>query len=142
MCSGYLSLETHPNHAGVIRLFTSTALPQPPKGHDGGLIRYIARFSDVMTARMNIHEELHRRLLDVDYGSYRSDMLEAIAKIDALELRHSSVWIDPGLDETSLQCLKRLVEKMHLVHQQRDRRWQMVGAGAVGLLLFGLLIIM
>ena len=139
MRSGYLTVETHPQHRDVVRLFVSERQPQPPEGHEGGVIRYIGRFHDVVTARMNAHNALRWRLIDIDHASYRSTPVEAIAEVDALELRHQRVWLDPELDGEAQ--LEARMATLHQRHQLQDRIWQIVGAMAVGFLLFQLLVV-
>jgi len=133
MDQGYLLLETHPEHPGLVHVRTSTqvSLTPPPN------LRFAARFRDIDAALMHFHEGLRRRLVDLDARLYRADITEAIAIADAIDLEHRRVFIDPAIagDPRLDANLAR--------RRSRHRRWDLIfngiGLAALALLLFRVL---
>ncbi|MEZ5594020.1 MAG: hypothetical protein R3F53_26310 [Gammaproteobacteria bacterium] len=72
-------------------------------------IRYIARFRDIDAARMHFHNALSRTLVDIDSGLYRVPLADAIATIEASDLRHERIWLDPDLPASTLQQVQALI---------------------------------
>ena len=139
MKNGYITIETHPDHPGQIRVITSDIQPEPPTGIDGGTIRYIAGFNDVATAQMHVHEALKRKCEDIDARRYHAEIVEAIAAAESVELRHERIWMDPALDESALAAIKEKVNKSHQRHRLIDRIARIVGGIAVALLIMRML---
>ncbi|MCP3869403.1 MAG: hypothetical protein GY703_15130 [Gammaproteobacteria bacterium] len=125
MKTGYLRLETHPEHPGLVRFLISDDAPDPTSGQSGNTIRYIARFNDIEAALMHVQNALHRSLMDVDNRLYRVDLPEAIAVVEADELRHKRIWMDATLSDDELQQTRCLTE----LHKSRKRRWDKVWKG-------------
>ena len=139
MYNGFITIETHPNHPGHIRIIKSDVTPTPPVGIDGGTIRYIARFSDIDAAQMHIHEALRHQCEDIDARRYRAEIIEAIAAAESVELKHERVWMDPSLDEATLSAINQKIDQSHNRHQLVDRIARIVGGIAVALLIMRLL---
>lgn len=140
MESGYLYLETHPDHPGLLHLVLAGIAPIPPKGAAGGIIRYVARFNDGATAHMRVQSALRRRLVDIDAGIYRVELADAMAAIEAEELNHRRVWLDPDLDEVTLARMAEQAARRRQRRRTLNRVWQAVGAaGLVWLVLSFLL---
>ncbi len=136
MRPGYLYLETHREHPGMVRIVVSTRSPEPLR--DSGeptRIRYIARFKDVDTGRMHFQNALHRHLVNIDEGLYQSSISEAIAAIEADHLDHTREWVDPSLGAEEYRRMSAISAKWRHRHARSDRLWRMVGAGAVTLLI-------
>lgn len=137
MHGGYLLVETHPTHPGLVRIREADQAPTDDAAAPGPQVRYAARFDDVAAARMHAHERLRRRLVDVDGGLYRSDPLTAVAAVEAIALRHRRIYLDPDLAREP-----GFAEAVaaHRARQARiGRIWQAVGAAAVLLLILKLL---
>ena len=131
---GYLYLQTHTEHPGMVRFRTSPTEPDPERPEQGASIRYIARFNDIDAALMHVQNQLHRRLMDVEARLYRSGLAEAMAVVEADNLTHQRRWIDPTLDEQDL----RQMEQLAAAGRERERRWGRIWQG-VGYLFLALL---
>lgn len=138
MHRGYLLVETHAMHPGLVRIREAEAAPADRVGNGGPRVRYVARFDDLDAARMHAHERLRRGLVDVDAGLYRSDPLTAVAAVAAVDLSHREVYVDPALaDDPALAA----TIAAHRARQQRvGTTWRLVGAAAVLLLVLKLLL--
>ncbi len=136
MDQGYLYLETRPEQPGTVRLHHSDT---PPARHGAGYangIRYVARFSNGLVAQMHVHNTLKRKLLDLNTRVYQVELAEAIAAIEAEDLKHTRVWIDPALDTAVLQQID-IFMLANQQHQQRtDRLFKIAGGIGIALLLF------
>jgi hypothetical protein len=73
MKTGYLYLQTHPDHPGMVRFLTRDTMPDtdPASDSHAPAIRYVARFSDIEAAQMHVQNSLHRQLVDIDTHMYR-----------------------------------------------------------------------
>ncbi|MET0010135.1 MAG: hypothetical protein ABW109_19915 [Candidatus Thiodiazotropha sp. 6PLUC4] len=127
MKTGYLVLETHPDHTGMIRARIRAELPNTQDSEEGSTIRYIARFDDVEAALMHLHNELNHKLVDLDSRLYKADIAEAISAIQADELRHQQVWIDPSIDDQLIAKIEAQTTKLKKRHNIQNRIWMMVG---------------
>jgi hypothetical protein len=144
MRAGYLTLETHPAHPGLVRLRGLEAAPPtpapPPADGDAPTLRFAARFSDLDAALMHFHSGLRRALVDLDGRLYRAPLGDAVAVAEAIELPHRRVFIDPALAHD--QRLANTVETLHRRHRRWDRFFNAVGIAALVLLairaLFGI----
>ena len=132
---GYLTVETHPEHKGVIRLAKHNYRPHTPDGAAGGHISYVARYNDIDAAMMHVHEVLKRRLVDLDHHLYRTDLVDAIAAAKSRVLAHRDIWIDPDLD----QIVRERIDTRVAYHKERQARWNrimvIVSKIAIGLLI-------
>lgn len=138
MHGGYLLVETHPTHPGLVRIREADQAPADAASAPGPRLRYAARFDDVSAARMHAHERLRRRLVDVDSGLYRGDAVTAVAAVEAISLSHRRIYLDPDLAREP-----RLAEAIaaHQIRQARiERIWRAVGLAAVLLLILKLLL--
>lgn len=138
MQSGYLYVETHDTHPGLVRLGMSEQMPDP---REPGMrhVRHITRFNDVETAMMHAHELLRRRLEDLDSRLYRCDLFQAVAAVESLGLKHRRVYLDPNLDKDSLERIRILTRERVSSRRRRARFFQMIGYLAALLLLLQIL---
>lgn len=135
MNSGYLYLETHTAHPGLVRCLILDRMPST-EGKSGTAVRYIARFSDIEAAQMHFQNSLRRTLVDIDNHLYRADLATAVAAIEADDLRHEKIWMDDGVDSEEVRAL---TESFNAKRQRRDAAWRLVGMVALVLLLLSLL---
>lgn len=139
MSSGYLIIETHPDHPALIRLVCADRYHDPEPDVGGGRPRYVARFDDIEAARMHLHEALHDALIDLDNGLYRSDLATAIGEAEAEGLRHRRVWLDPDLGAATIERTARAELDALARRARRARFWSWVGRIALLLLIAELL---
>lgn len=142
MHHGYLAVETHRKRPGMIRLFSAERSPAPerPDPHQPR-VRYVARFNDGTAALMHAHEFLKRRLIDPDTRLYRVSLERAIAAVQAIELRHRQVYIDPELDEESRMLIDVERAGLQRIAARRRRLFETIGYIGIGLLLFNLFVL-
>ena len=133
---GYISVQTHPGHPAQVRLLLADRQPATDASPDGARVRYIARFGDGDAALMHAHEFLHRRLQDLDAHLYHTDLAHAVAAVRSIDLRHTEVYIDPDIDQSTRDAIDRLVDKHQLWRRRREQIFRIVGAIGIGLLLF------
>ena len=91
MKTGYLVLETHPDHNGMIRARIRDELPNTQDSEAGSEIRYIASFDDIEASLMHLHNQLHHKLVDLDNRLYRTEVCHAISAVESDDLRHQQV---------------------------------------------------
>ncbi|NKN32579.1 hypothetical protein [Marichromatium bheemlicum] len=128
MTPGHLSVETHPDHPGLVRLRVAAQPPTPtPRLH------CVVRFEDVTTARMHAHQHLRRHLVDIDSGLYRTDPLTACAAIAAIALPQRHIALDPELAADPRYT--RLIDRTRIRNRRIDRLFNAVGLLALLLLL-------
>lgn len=140
MTPGYLSVLTHDQHPGLVRLEVHVDLPDTASMPDSPMrLRYVARFNDSDAALMHAHETLKRRLLDPDAHLYRVPLECAIAAVASLDLRHREIFMDSGLPAQSLAAIDHRIQRLQERHRRRERLFETVGYIAVGLLLLNLL---
>ncbi|HOP16529.1 MAG: hypothetical protein KDI22_00980 [Gammaproteobacteria bacterium] len=139
MKAGYLSVETHQERPGLVRLALSADPPGiaiPPQGSQR--LRYVARFNDGDAALMHAHEILRWRLIDVQSRIYRVTFERAIAAVDALDLKHRGVYIDPTLSDTAKAEIATTTQHFINARHRRDRLFQLAGYLGIALLLLNL----
>jgi len=51
---------------------------------------------------MHIHEVLKRNCEDIDTRRYKTEIVQAIAAAESVELKHERTWMDPSLDADAL----------------------------------------
>lgn len=132
---GYLSIETSLSHPGLIRLIAD---PQEPSispstvdGEPDPQVRYIARFNDLDAAQMHAYADLKYHLIDLESQLYRASVIDAIAVIEAIELPHRRVFLDPELQQSVGAEIERQAALIQHRHQMTDRIWMTVGAVAL-----------
>jgi hypothetical protein len=137
---GYLAVETHPDHAGFIRLLLFRQLPSAGVAdHDGGRLRFAARFNDSEAALMHTHEILRRSLVDPDARLYRVSLARAIAAIESLGLSHRDVYLDPDLDAATRRDMASERAILEARRRRNDRIFEILGYIGIGILLFNTL---
>jgi len=137
--SGYLTIETHRDRPGVVRLVLNSESPDPaPATHGERRIRYVARFNDGDAALMHIHEILKRRLLDLDAHLYRASLERAIAAAESLDLGHRRIYLDPEVSAESNKAIESFGNEMRAQHRSRAVFFQTLGYIGIGILLFNL----
>ena len=134
MRSGYLYLQTHQDHPELVRVLASEYVPSTIANAPLTAVRYIAHFNDMEVAKMHFHSEQRRYLVDIDSALYQIDILEGMATLEALDLRHQRVWIDPKLSALDLQRLDERVARHRRRHRRVDAIWRTVGYIAIALL--------
>jgi hypothetical protein len=141
MHGGYLAIETNSSLPGLVRLVESACVPSLSAGLDdkrGVRIRYAAHFDDVNAGHMHAHSALRRCLVDIDAGLYRSDVITAVAAVDASDLNHRLSYIDPDLARDP--SLAEATSARRRLHRLSDRAWYAVGLAAAMILLIRLLL--
>jgi hypothetical protein len=127
MKTGYLVLETHPEHKDRVRVLMKDELPNTQSASHGSQIRYIARFNDIDAGQMHLHNMLRHHLVDLDSHIYRIELNRAIAAIEADDLNHARIWIDPSLSESERSRIDKQTTKFKLRHKRWNRFWLAVG---------------
>lgn len=138
---GYLYLQTHPDHPGLVRVLS--ARRQPTLGgsaKDGSIVRYLVYCGDVETARFHLHSALRRRLLDIDNQLYRSSLPVAIAAVVGGSLSYRQIWIDPALPQSDHDLIASLARRRRSRQRRIDRIWQTVGGIGIALMLINALV--
>jgi hypothetical protein len=134
---GYLSIETHSDRPGLLRMALSARCPAVPERRaDGPLrVRYIARFNDGEAALMHVHQLLRGRLVDVDSGIYRGDLVTAVTAIESLGLPHGRIYLDPQIDGEHRSLINARVLSLGAKRRRLERFWNAVGYIALGFLM-------
>lgn len=135
MESGYLLIQTREDHHGLVCLADSEGPPPlPPAADPSGLlqIRYAARFDDIDAALMHAHTALRHSLVDVERRLYRTEVLQAVAAVDTIALRHRRIYLDPALEND--QRLAAEIARRDKSHRRNDLIWQGIGLTAAALL--------
>lgn len=140
MNAGYLSIETHPDHPGRVRLRLS---PEPPDMATAGAsqTRFVARYNDADAALMHVHESLRRNLVDIDSRLYRVELAHAIAAADAVALRHRVTYLDPQLDSEARAQIGAWGDRLRERRRRVEQLFRAVGYTAIGLLLLNLFVV-
>lgn len=134
--NGYLVVETHPDHADLVRVYGTRELPILPDGsstHLGPRIRYVASFSALQVAQMHAQTALRKGMVDAEAGLYRVDPLTAVAAVDAIDLSHRTIYLDPRI--AADPRLTAGIEQRRLRHRMAGRIWTTVGILAIILLI-------
>ncbi len=133
MKTGFLSLITHPQHPDLVRVRIDDDLPALKPQDDGSQIRYLARFMDGEAGMMHVQNAMHAALVDLDNRIYRKPLTKMIACVEAEDLDHERIWIDPAIPANDMSQIETLVRQRRATHRRIDRIWQIVGI--LGLLL-------
>lgn len=137
--NGYLAIETHVDHTGLVRLIVTSKPPDPAAtAHAQRRIRYIARFNDSEAALMHTHEHLKRRLLDPDTHLYRVPLEQAIAAIESIDLRHRRIYLDSDFSDASHARVADRIARYRRQRRRRDTFFRVLGYIAIGMLLLNL----
>jgi hypothetical protein len=108
----------------------------PPAGN--AMVGAVAYFWDLDAAMMHFHAGLRRRLLDPDRHAYRTDMVQAAAVLDAIDLRHHRTYLSPALAGSAE--LEATAERLRAQHRRVHRLFDLVGLLALLLLLLAALL--
>lgn len=135
MKTGFLTLSTHPSHPGLVQARVHEKLPDLSPSKDGDEIRYSARFADIDAGLMHVQNNMHGSLVDLEKRIYRQSLAEMIACVEADDIAHSRIWIDPGLPPDEMARIDALTKKRKSSQRRVDRVWQTVGFTALLLLL-------
>lgn len=135
METGNLIIETRASHPGLVRILTSTSVPPDDSvlaSETQPVIRYMAHFNDLDTARMHAFSALKRHLVDVDAALFQTSVEEAVAVVESIGLRHRRLYLDPELAEHSGAEIERRTEQLRANLKRREAVWQWVGWIALG----------
>lgn len=142
MKTGYLSIETHADHAAMVHILLTDTQPDPePTTRAARRIRYIARFNDSDAGLMHAQEILKRRLQDPDTRLYSVPLEQAVAALESSDLRHQRMYLDPTLGDDSRAEIAKLIKRHRRWRRRRNAFFRAVGVIAIGLLLLNLLVL-
>ena len=131
---GFLGLITNPNFPDRLRVVTWEKLPEKVDNKFEKNIRYIARFNDILAAKLQLHNALRHSLLDANYDLYQTTLEKAISVIESNEeLRQERIWIDSTLNKKTIKILT-------VRRKQQQKRINII-IQFVGILAIALLII-
>jgi len=133
--SGYVYLETHRDHPGLVRLLASERPPDTGATDGETRVRYVAHFLDMDAAKMHAHEVLRRMLLDINTSLYRATLADAMAAIEADGLNHRRQWLDPSLDPAELERLNARAKSLRNRRRLSNLLWRIVGGIGIALLI-------
>jgi hypothetical protein len=133
MRAGYLYIKPCKGLPGAVCLREAAVAPGSAVG--AGIVAF---FWDLDAAMMHFHTELRHRLLDLDRKAYRAEMMEAAAALDAIDLRHHRVYLDPALAASA--ALADATERLRQKHLRLRRVFDWVGVLALLLLLAAVLL--
>jgi ABC-type phosphate transport system auxiliary subunit len=88
---------------------------------------------------MHFHNIQGRKLVDINNGLYRLPLVEAIATIESIALRHKRIWMDPELDSAQRQQIDTQIGKLRLRHRRIEMLCRAAGAAAILLLILSAL---
>jgi hypothetical protein len=133
MNAGFLSLITHPEYPGLVRVCIHSLYPEQKHQKDGSEIRYLARFVDSEAGLMHVQNAMHSALVDRNNHIYRKSLSQMIVCVEADSLDHEQVWIDPEIPAEELERIDILTRQRKVSRQRIDLTWRVVGY--LGLLL-------
>lgn len=139
MRRGYLFIETHPDHPGLVRVgsraLSDTGVPAELPDWlvdvDPDLL-YAARFSDLEAALMHFHQACHHALADVNHHLYRLSPSEAVIAAESIELFHRRLYLRESL--SSEAELEQSIANEHRRHRRHDWLLNLIGVLALILL--------
>lgn len=134
MSSGYIYLETHPEHPAHVRLLQNQSKPNFEQASEGARIRYIARLNSIFRGHQQVVGQLSHQIIDADQGLFRIDLLGAIAKVETAALSGERIWIDPEMSATDIEQLDQEINEINQRRQRIDWIWKAVGFAFVALL--------
>lgn len=127
MKTGFLTLITHSDHPGLVRARIRNKLPELKRQEDGSEIRYVARFKDIDAGLMHVQNVMHSALADLEHRIYRVSLPQMIACVEADDLDHARIWMDPALSAGELAEIDRLTKQRKSSRRRIDQIWQIVG---------------
>ncbi|MDX1606634.1 MAG: hypothetical protein R3202_10610 [Candidatus Competibacterales bacterium] len=136
MRAGYLCLYTVADRPGVVRLVDREQAPPGLPAPDDPQLRYVARFKDLDAGLMHLQTALRRGLVDLNRRLYRTELVRAVAALEAEELSHERVWIDPTVSAEAQKRIAALKAVYDRRHRLANRAWQVAGGLGIALLLF------
>ena len=137
---GYLSLETHPDRPGMVRLVSSETDPRTEKTREGsGKTRFILRFKDIDAAFLHAQTAMRRKLADLNNRLYNKTLGEAMGDLQAIQLDHEVVWTDPDISDDELHVMEHEIEHEQTWQHRRDVFVKIIKWVAIALLVFNLL---
>ncbi|EIC22880.1 hypothetical protein [Thiorhodovibrio frisius] len=140
MQAGYLIVETRVDRPGFVRIHGTDHQPSLPTGPtqepDLPRICYVASFASLDVALMHAHTALRRCTIDVEAGLYQTDPVTAIAAVDAIDLDHRPVYLNPDL--AADPKLSAETERRRQRRRRINRFFNGVGVAAIILLLLKL----
>lgn len=133
MYAGYLVIETNTAYPGVVRILETASLPpEDRRGHrhgEGPQVRYAGHFDDLSAGRMHAHGALSRRLLDLEEGLYRCDVVDAVAAVEASVPTHRTAYLDPELAQNPR--FAEITATRRSRHLLADLVWRAIGIAAL-----------
>lgn len=139
MKSGFLCLQTHRDHPGLVRILCLEKLPELTSRNEPARIRYVARFRDLEAGQMHLHQMIRRGLTDLENRIYRGRLEVMAADLESIELEHRRIWIDPSLSKAQLEEIAYRSSRLMKRKRYRHLAWQSVGAAGILLLLLNAL---
>lgn len=142
MKPGYLIVETNPRKPNFVRIAVLPTNPETvPVDSEGPRIVFVSRFNDADAALMHTHAVLRRRLVDIDAGLYRAPADQAIAAVQAVDLRHREVYLDPDLSAALGERIEALQARLIRRKQRTKKVFETVGYIALAMLLGNLFLL-
>ena len=138
---GYLTLQTHSEHPGLILMTASVDKPALPNGEErhcnGATVRYVASFDDIHAAEMRVRMAMKRQELDT--GLFRSNLPHVVAIAETLGLSFIRSYLDPDVSAEKAQQLCNEIDQLNERRQRIERRWDIIGWCGISLLAFNIL---
>jgi hypothetical protein len=142
MTPGYIVIESHSQHPGLVRVANLACRPDPDPGqHHTTRLHVVVAFDDSEAGMLHLHESLKRRLVDADAHLYRTTPERAIAGLDAVELRHRVLYLDCDFTPEQRRHIADMTEACLRRRRRVRQAFDAVGYIAVGLLLFNLFVL-
>lgn len=134
---GYLVVETRADRAGLVRVHATRQKPPDPvditTDPSQPRLRYAAYFTSLHVATMHAQTALRRGMVDAEAGLYRTDPVTATAAVEAIDLAHRRVYLDPALADDPR--LAAQIERRRTRHRWANRIWTAVGILAIIMLI-------
>lgn len=135
---GYLYLQTHKDHPGLVQLQSRKFTPPINQGEDEiEKTWFAARFNDIEAAKMHAQKAMRKKL--VDDNLYRMDMVHAIAAVDSVNLKHEAVFTDPSIPENELREISELTQTSLLRKKRLFKFGNLIGKLAIAYLVLQML---
>lgn len=134
---GYLVVETRADRGGLVRVHATRQKPPDPvdiaPDPSQPRLRYAAFFTSLHVATMHAQTALRRGMVDAQAGLYRTDPVTAIAAVEAIDLAHRRVYLDPALADDPR--LAAQIERRRMRHRWANRIWTAIGIFAIIMLI-------
>lgn len=135
MKSGFLCLQTHLEHPGLVRIVSLDKLPALPSENGPAAIRYVACFNDLEAGEMHLYQLIRRGLWDLEHRLYRGELEKIIADLESVDLEYRRIWMDPSFGKAQLDAIARRSSRRKRERRYRQFAWHAAGAAGVLLLL-------